>query len=487
MRIVLTFALNAGLNLVLSLALAGVLGPEGFGRFAVAAMVVIVLATAAFEWLRLSTTRFVSGGADDPSLKASLDLGYGAIAFVLLVSAAAIATARLDLGLDATTLGWVTLAAIANGTFEYRAALARALFLDRAYFRLVVVRNLLAFALMVGAALWFRSVDWVLAMLALSAAVAALSLRVPGGQTVRLSSIWQGASGARLAGFARYGVPIVAANLIYQAIVLLNRGVASAAYGYAEAGQISLSTDITIRLLLSAGAALDVFLFQTAVRRAAQDGDAAGRAGVARNMTLVAAILVLLALGWVMALPAFEALVVPQRYVGDFARICTIMTPGVLAFCLVQFALNPVFQLGGRTLAILWTALVVPAVDVALLAVRPEALGVDGIAVAHSGGLVAALLAALWFARHERGCWPALRDLGGLLLAAVLAALAMWPGRMMASPVAALAWAGLVGPAIYGGVLLALDVGRVRALANGVLPRRMRVLPGRAASRETGP
>lgn len=467
--------------------LAGVLGPESFGRFAIAAMVVIVLATAAFEWLRLSTTRFVVAGADDPGLKANLDLGYLATAVVLLVSAGAIAAARLDVGLDPPTLGWVTLAAIANGTFEYRAALARALFLDRAYLRLVVVRNLLSFALMVGAALWFRSVDWVLAMVALSAALAAVSLRLPGGATLGLASLRRWATRARLAGFARYGVPIVAANLIYQAIVLLNRGVASAAYGYAEAGQISLSTDITIRLLLSVGAALDVFLFQTAVRRAAHDGEAAGRAGVARNMTLVAAALVLLALGWVLALPAFEALVVPQRYVGEFARICMIMTPGVLAFCLVQFALNPVFQLGGRTLAILWTALVVPVVDVALLAVRPEALGIDGIAAAHSGSLVAALLAALWFARRERDCWPAWRDLGGLLLAAVLAALAMWPARMMPSPIAALAWTGVAGPIVYGAVLLALDVGRLRALAATLLPRRVRDPSGKAAIPEAGP
>lgn len=472
MRIILTFALNAGLGLVLSLSVAGALGPELFGRYAVAATLAIVLATAAFEWLRLSATRFVGEAAAsaDPGLRASLDLGYVAVSLCLAGAALALVAAQLELGLGSALIGWVALAAIANGVFDYRAALARALFRDGDYLRLVVVRNLLSFALMVGTALWFRSAEWVLAMLAFSSAAATLAAR---GAFRGRGPAWSPATSARLAGFARYGVPIVAANLIYQAVVLLNRAVASGLFGYAAAGQISLPTDITIRLFVSVGAALDVFLFQSAVRRAAEGGDDAGRREIARNMTLVAAATILLALGWVVALPAFEALFVPARYAGDFVRLATIMVPGVLAFCLLQFALNPVFQLGGRTLAILWPALLVPAVDLALLAAVPASAGIGGVAAAHSASLVAALLVALWLARRERASFPPLRDLLALVAAAALAALAMWPARSIGQPVMALAWAGLVGTAVFGGLLLALDVAGLRGLAAALRPRRL--------------
>jgi hypothetical protein len=125
---------------------------------------------------------------------------------------------------------------------------------------------------------------------------------------------------------------------------------------------------LSIRLFSAAGAALDVYLFQLAVRREEREGREAAERQVARNGILVLALLAPLAAGFFAAMPAFEALLVPPAFRGSFARLTSLLLPGILAYCLVQFALNPVFQIARRT---------GPAVAAALLA-----LGVDAGALA---------------------------------------------------------------------------------------------------------
>ena len=58
MAVIAAFVLNAGLNFVLGIAIARMLGPADFGRFALATAGAVVLNTLLFEWLRLSATRF---------------------------------------------------------------------------------------------------------------------------------------------------------------------------------------------------------------------------------------------------------------------------------------------------------------------------------------------------------------------------------------------------------------------------------------------
>src|SRR3954470_139119 len=154
MTIVATFALNAGLTFALGLLVAKFLGPEAFGRYAVALSVATVINTAAFEWLRLSATRFYSDRTrrDDACVRATLTVGYAVIVLTLAALLGAAALLRVDLGLPASLLAAAAAAGAAMGLFDYQAALARARFLDRAYAGLVVAKNALGFALMVGGA-----------------------------------------------------------------------------------------------------------------------------------------------------------------------------------------------------------------------------------------------------------------------------------------------------------------------------------------------
>lgn len=465
MTIVLTFICNAGLNLLLGLMVAGLLGPAEYGRFAVASMAAILVSTALFDWLRLSTTRFAGGGAaPGASLKASLEAGYGGLA--LLVVGLSLLAHAVGLGVAGVPVVVVAIMAVANARFEFRAAEARALFRNRTYLGLVVSKNVLALVLAVAAAHLLASAAWVIAVLALSAVAAALTARA---SLDREPAPLSAARRSAIAAFARYGLPIVGANLVYQVIILVNRGVGAEALGLAAAGQLSLATDLTVRLLLSVGAALDAFLFQLAVRRRAEDGEAAGHRQVASNMLIVGAVLCFLGTAYVVALPALQALFIPAAYRGAFGELSTILVPGMVAFCFVQFGLNPIFQLSGRTGILMGSALAALAADLALVWLLSPWAGAAGLALAHTGGLLAGALAAAWPAARARACWPSGRDMLAVGLAAGAMAGVAWPLRSLDAPWLALAGAGLLGTLAYGGVLIGLDAGGLR----GWLGRRL--------------
>ncbi len=471
MIIILTFVFNAGLNFLLGLAVAAVLGPAEYGRFAIGVMVAIVLGTACFDWLRLSATRFYTeeSRGTDPGLRASLNGGYVAVTGLVVVAAGLILALRLDTGLSAAALAASVGFALASARFDFTTALIRARFLERAHAVLMGLKNALAFAAAIGAALAFKDAAWTLAALAGAAVVSTLPAR---GVLKDADATWRLVARDRLAGFARYGVPVVAANVIYQVIVLANRSFAAASFGFAEAGQLSLATDMGIRLLLAIGAALDVYLFQLAVRRDAREGREAALAQVRLNMTVMAAAAVLLAVGYACAMPAFEALVVPARYRDAFGPVSLVLLPGVAVFCFANFGLNPVFQLLGRTGPAAWAAGVALAADLGGLALLPRWAGILGYAAVHSASLGLGGVAAAVLAFRAAPCRPANRDLLAIAGAGALAAAVIWPTRALPEPAAALGAAALAGTTAYLAVLVWFDVAGARAFAQRWLPRR---------------
>ena len=57
------------------------LGPEEYGRFALAYATAIFVQTGFFDWIRLGATRFYSAGvvSEEPALRATLDFGFAII------------------------------------------------------------------------------------------------------------------------------------------------------------------------------------------------------------------------------------------------------------------------------------------------------------------------------------------------------------------------------------------------------------------------
>ena len=463
MLIVVSFILNSALNFLLGLCIAGVLGPEFYGRFSVAFTGAMVLYMLLFDWLRLSATRFYSEDARDsaPSLRASLNLGYVVGSGLLVAGAGLLASLGFDIGLSAPMIAAIAFVAIAYGFFDFFGALLRARFRNGAYSGLVILKNLLSFAAMLGAAWFWRDPTLVMLAAALSTLAATLALN---GQATDPQARLRQASGAQMAVYLRYGAPIVLANIFYQAIILANRSFAAAHLDFAAAGQLSLPTDMCLRLMLAVGAALDILLFQLAVHKRNSEGVEAAQRQVARNSLAIFAIMVLLCVGYVQDMPAFAALVAPEKFRADFGALSVILAPGVALFCIGQFCLNPIAQLEGRTGRVALAALASAALDLSWLALLPPR-DLAGYAWAHSvslGGGFVMMLALTW---RWRAYWPRLRDLAGIAGAGAAAALAMQPLHDLKPALLALSLTAAIGGGVFFALLLLFNpAGEVRPL-----------------------
>ena len=474
MLIILTFVLNAGLNFLLGLCIAAALGPGAYGRFSIAFTAATLTSTLVFDWLRLSATRFYNEQtrASAPELRATLNAGYLAGSLSLAVLASAALLLGQDFGMGRTMVAAAVLFAIASGFFEYFAALLRARFHNLGYSSLVILKNVLAFATMVGVGFFFRDPTWVMAVAAASVIVATAALW---RQTADPHSRLPQASGGQIAAYLRYGSPIVLANIAYQAVVLANRGFAAAHLDFSAAGKLSLATDMTIRLILVAGAALDILLFQIAVHRRATAGAEAGAAQVSRNSVVIVAALTLLCLSYMANLPAFAALVAPAKFRDTFEPLSLILAPGVALFAAGQFCLNPIAQLEHRTGLTLVAALATAALDLGLIWFGPFEKSVTNLAIVHSSSLAAGALLMIALTWPWRAYWPRARDVGTIALAGAASLAAMWPLRRVDPPLAALVLVALAGVAAFGGVLYLLDPGGlVRPAAARILERRRR-------------
>ncbi len=258
MAVIVAFVINAGLNFVLGLLIAKLLGPADFGRFALATTGAILLNTVLFEWLRLSATRFYSGRVrrDEPWIRHGLDRAYWRIGLLLAAAAAVCGGFGLGEGADGreAVLCGTALAALGIGVFDYHAALARARFDGKLYLGLVVVKNVLGLVLMAGAAWLLPQPAWVLAAAAAASQVlAVVVLRVPLRDPA--SAIERAKLPATWGVFARYGLPLIAATTAYQLLSFANRGAVAAQAGFTEAGYFALAADVSSRSLTTFGTA----------------------------------------------------------------------------------------------------------------------------------------------------------------------------------------------------------------------------------------
>ena len=457
----IAFAANALFNFLVGLLVARFLGPAEFGRFAIATASAVIINTAGFDWIRLSAVRFYSARTRierHPHVRA-LDACIGAGAAAVSLAVAILAFSGLDLPLTPGLILMAGICGVANGLYDYRTALARARFLDGPYIRIILAKNVLGLIFIVGGAWWTQSAIIALAGLVLSVGGAL-------GATWRSLSDQRAAASGRMSlarSFAAYGVPLIAGSVLFQLIPLGNRALVSALYGFDETGQFSLANDIGIRIFAAIAAAMDVLLFQLAVRADETHGVHAARAQLANNMTIQFAVLAPLAAGVWLTLPSFEALIVPQAFRGPFALYLTAMLPGLLAYGLMSYSIAPIFQIAKRTRPMIVAAIAACLADGALILFAPHGADALWLAVAQSVSSLVGLAVAVAFALAISPQWPRLRDVAIVGLATGAMALALAPLRNAAG-LPTLVEQTLLGVAIYGGIALLFDLGGLRAL-----------------------
>lgn len=468
MTFVAFFLVNAALAFALSLVLAALLGPDAFGRYAIGTSIAIVINTVLFEWLRLSTSRFQSERTQDekPVLRRTLDLSYWASAVAFTMVAGIALVFDPPGGLSRPLLAAAAACGIAYGFCEYRIALSRALFRERSFIAITFLRALLGFVLAAGLA--YATGDPVLALVGttLAAALPLLAVR----QALRPTRPADGFDREALARFARYAVPLVAANALYQLIPLLNRGLLAGRDGFVEAGYFSLVSELATRLFQNLGAALDIALFQLAVRADEQHGREAAERQIARNAAIVVAIVMPAALGLWVVWPSFEAIFVPQAFRGHLIASVPYLIPALGIYALIQFALNPFFQMRHRTGPVVAAALAAVAVNVAAVLIWPRLAGAPGFALAQLAGLSAGFLVMLGLAISGGARLP-WRDIAISAVASGLMTVALLQSSEFASPLSTLAVQVAIGASVYGVVGFALDLCGCRGWVSGRLGR----------------
>jgi O-antigen/teichoic acid export membrane protein len=475
MRVISAFLLNTLCNFGIGLIVAKFLGPAEYGRFALTLAVALTIQIALLDWIRLGAVRFYSERvrAAEPAIRATLDTAFALISFGIV--GLAVVVAFLDSGLDPTRglIGLALGVSIANSLFDYRTALVRARFHDGLYGRLVIIKNILSLVLTGGAAFLFES-----APMALIGGILSLTGSILTAWAA-LSDEEAEASQARLATarhLLAYGLPIITANLLYTAIPLANRALIAHLHGFAETGQFSLAYDLGLRAVLAIGSAMDVLLFQMAVRAHETHGMERAKAQIARNMTMVIAVLVPACAGIWAILPSVEQLIVPSQYRGPFAHYLALLLPGLCATGMIHFAVNPIFQIGKKTAPLIGAALIGCVANGLLVLWLAREGDASGLAIAQSGAAIASLTALLVFATRTRPHWPALRDLAAIVVSAGAMVMVLLPLRNAAPGVLTLSAEIAVGVVVFAGLMLAFDgIGMRQLLVSRVFARPVEV------------
>ncbi len=470
MLVVLAFVVNSAFNFALGLLVARFLGPEGFGQYAIAAALAVVVNTLFLDWIRLAATRFYSvrTRSDDPAVRGTLDAIFVLSSLGALAASAGLLALGHDFKLALALAALTPLMGLCNGLFDYHAALLRAREDQRGFALMVIAKNLLSLPLMVGGALWLGSptavaAGFILSILA-TLAIAWRRLRDPGVRIHRPDWLKAG-------GFMTYGVPVMVAVLLYYLLPLWNRAAIANDLGFAASGQFSLAYDIAVRVVQTVGSALDIVLFQMALKAEDDRGIAEAKAQLSANMGMVFTAVAAVVIGYWLVLPSFEATLAPAAFRGSFAEVTTLLLPGLACYALVLYAVTPVLQLKRRTWPVILCALLALAANAMLvLPLGPEAKLAD-YARAQSFAYGVALAAAALLALGQMRVLPRAADIGAAVLATLAMALAAWPFRTMPP-----GWLPLLGGAAAGGlafiaVIAALDMGGIRGRILGRLRR----------------
>jgi O-antigen/teichoic acid export membrane protein len=463
MTVFLVSFCNILFSFVIGLLVAKFLGPEEYGRFALAYATAIFVQTGFFDWIRLGATRFYSERirSEEPAVRATLDFGFAIIVLSLAAGSSLLLLSEikfpLSYGLIALALG----VAVANGVFDYRMALVRARFDDRLFTRILLVKNMVALALMGFGAFLFGSAQMVLIGTILSLGASVITAR---------AALHDPASISRLARFSiarslmTYSLPIVGANLLYLAIPLANRSILAIVEGFSETGQFSLAYDFGIKAIQAIGSTLDIILFQLAVAIHELRGPAQARRQIARNLTIVIGTVLPACTGLWLTLPSIEHLVVPEAFRGHFDALLPLMMTGLFGVAIIQYGISPIFQIEKKTGPLIVAALVGCAADPLLLLILPRDGGAARLAIAQSGAMLLALIVLIGFASRAWRRWPRTRDLAVIVLGnAVMSALVL-PLREQDPGLATLALQVAAGAAIYAFVVLGLDVAGLQSL-----------------------
>jgi O-antigen/teichoic acid export membrane protein len=160
---------------------------------------------------------------------------------------------------------------------------------------------------------------------------------------------------------------------------------------------------------------------------------------------------------------------VPEAFRGPFAAYAGLMIPGFFCLAMMNFALNPIFQIRRRTRPVIAAAIVGLGVNAVGLWLLPPHLGPEGVAIAQTLGLSAAtlLLALRALTGADRLSLP-WWDILAAGIASLAMALCLMPLRHI-EPARCLALSIPLGIVVYGVLVWLFDIAGLRGHAEARL------------------
>ena len=181
-------------------------------------------------------------------------------------------------------------------------------------------------------------------------------------------------------------------------------------------------------------------------------------------MGLVVAILAPVVLGSWLIIPSFERLLVPESFRGPFQHYFTLVAPGFFAWGLINYAVNPAFQLAHRLTPLLIGALVAVVANLATISLLPMSADASLVALAQSAGAIAGLCALSAMLAWLEPNWPKPRDLIVTLTACAAMVAVDLPLRSLAPGAMTMLLQIALGASAYVATAAALDLAGLRSL-----------------------
>jgi O-antigen/teichoic acid export membrane protein len=468
---ILSRVVPSGLGFVTGMALTWLLTPEAFGFYGLGLTIVVLVAGIFFDWHALSFMRFFQANAEDPRFMPTVVQTFLLLCLASLVIVPPVLLIGAAIfGAPESEYEWLIAISLpgcwAYAWFELAARVQVARFRPTRYFWMNLLRNVLILVFALVTAWAWHSAYPVLATSFLAMLIAGLLFRIP--HLSLLPRRFDAAMARRLFvfGWAMALVRAIGAASFAADRFLLEFMLGTDAVGfYTAAYQLAQTTIITI------GAGIGSATYSLAVR-AVESGDAqAAQRQLARNSTLLLALLLPASIGAAMVSPTLAKLFVGPDYVGPVASMTAWMALAAFFFGFRANYLDHAFQLGHKTHQLLAVVAVTAALNLLFeLALIPR-FGAVGVAMANLVAGAAGLGLAAWAARSVMPMPIAWRDAAKIVLAVLAMAAFLWPFYGRDDLVALLA-AVFGGAAIYGALLLAFDAMELRGAVKRRLARR---------------
>jgi len=141
-----------------------------------------------------------------------------------------------------------------------------------------------------------------------------------------------------------------------------------------------------------------------------------------------------------------------------------LMMTGLFCMAMIQYAINPIFQIEKKTLPLIAAALAACAADPLFLMFLHRDDGASSLAISQTGAMLVALIVLIGFAIPAWRQWPRPRDLAVAVFANALMGAIVLPMRSYEPGLATLFEQIATGVIIYAVVVLGLDVAGLRGM-----------------------